>query len=107
MANYKEQTASAVKWQRANQVTVSNPFGQVPNIVFYEEEVVQIDGNVIKRDAGTISESFFDPTKTFDLIHPETGAVMGTATYQDLYILLSSLYFALATARDNKIAGVV
>ena len=42
-----------------------------------------------------------DSTKTFDVMHPITGAVISTATYQDVYVLLSSLYLSLATARDT------
>jgi hypothetical protein len=101
MPNYKEQTATATAWQRANEVRISNPANGVPNIVFYEEEAINLPSGIITRNVGNLTESFADPTKTFNLLHPVTGDVIGTAAYQDIYVMLFSLYMALADRRDN------
>ena len=102
MANYKEVTVAGAKWVRAWQVNIENKYGQVPKCTFFEETIVEVgDGEpVSKLIPGQIQEMFSDPTTEFNLIHPVTGDVIGTATYQDIYVVLSSLYLDLAAKRD-------
>jgi hypothetical protein len=106
MANYNEetQTGETVSWTRSNKVIVSNEYGQVPYISFFEEQKIKLpDGTIVQGKLDTkrnITESFADPTKPLTLLHPVTGEIIGTATYQDIYIILNSLYIQLAKARD-------
>ena len=102
MPDYKEQTVTGVSWQRCCRVVIDNPVGQIPQAFFYEEEVVNLPSGQVKRHLGQMVESFSDPSKMFDLINPATGDIIGSATYQDLYILLHSLYMSLAHQRDNQ-----
>lgn len=105
MANYKETSVAGSKWTRSWQVVVENKFNKTPSITFFEEQIVDVGDGVPTSTLvqGQLTEKFDDPTKTFNLVHPVTGDVIGTGTYQDLYVLLSSLYLSLATARDTPV----
>lgn len=108
MPNYKESAVAGTKWTRSWQVNIDNKYQQIPTIAFFEEEVVDTgDGTFIsKMLPGALRESFSDPSKSFNLLNPATGNVIGTASYQDLYVILSSLYSALAELRDNPPAVI-
>lgn len=103
MAKYQEQSITGEKWVRSNAVRISNPYQGTPTITFLEEEVSHLsDGRMVNAQLAGIAEPFSDPSKTFPLVNPVTGESLGaTASYQDVYVLLHSLYIALATARDN------
>lgn len=101
MANYKEQTISGLVWQRSNLVQIHNTLNTIPSIMFYEEEVVALPSGPVTKHIGHLTEVFSDPLKEFNLVHPETGDVLGTATYQQIYLMLHSLYMHLAYIRDN------
>ena len=102
MGNYKQDQISG--HQRSCAVKISNPFQGVPTIMFDEEVVVAIDGKpTITQPVGYIPDSMSDPAKMFDLIHPETDEVVGSASYQDIYVMLYSLYRALAAERDEAL----
>ena len=105
MANYKETSVAGTKWTRSWQVVVENKYNQIPNVAFFEEQIVDTgDGSpVSKMVPGSLTEQFTDPSKTFDLIHPVTGAVVGSTSYQDVYVMLSSLYLSLANKRDGVV----
>ena len=101
MSNYKEQALTGSEWQRAYRVTIVNQYGGTPAIVYDEEKLgVLSNGNNINTPAGQLRADMSDPATTFDLIHPETGAVIGTAQYLNLHVLLYSLYLHLAAQRD-------
>lgn len=101
MPNYKQTSGVGEAWTRAYQVIVNNQFGTTPAITFNEEEIVSLGTTSLNKHVSHLNESFSDPSVSFNLIHPVDGSVIGTATYQDLYILLSSLYSNLADKRDN------
>lgn len=102
MANYKETAVTGSKWLRSWQVVIENKFNKIPSVTFFEEQIVDVgDGAPTSTMMpGQLTEKFTDPSKTFNLVHPVTGATIGTASYQDLYVMLSSLYLGLAQARD-------
>lgn len=102
MANYKENTLTATTWQRAKAVTIGNPYNSVPWITFDEEQVINIGADLTFKDAGSVGVSLTNPTDTFDLISPVDGSKLGTASYQDVYVMLSSLYLNLAAKRDSN-----
>ena len=101
MSNYKETQAVGTSWQRAYSVTISNNIGQVPVITFYEQKVIQTDVGLITTSVGQMTEYFSDPLVEFNLLHPETGMILGTSTYQNIYVMLHSLYMHLANKRDT------
>lgn len=119
MSNYKETTVSGDSWQRSFAFLGLNEHGKTPSIAFLEERITMLsDGRKIvdrlhgadiflrtggtARDSKVLRESLTDPQKSFDLINPETGDVVGTATYEDVYLIMFSLYAALCAARDTK-----
>lgn len=108
--NYKQSAVTGETWQRAVRVVVENPYeGGVPAVTFVEEQLINLPGEVITRASGSVSEPFTPANagEVFNLVHPETGAVLGTATYQDVYVMLHSLYLHVAAKRDAEAVVVV
>ena len=109
MSNYKQEVASGESWQRAKEIRVLNPINEFPTIYFDEEQVIQLDtGETIKsaRDpSSTIKETltFDNATTEFPLINPQTGERIpdATSTYQELQVLMHSLYIYMAKRRDG------
>lgn len=63
------------------------------------------DGRTMVVNNTAVEGVFSSPFEEFALIHPETGQVIGAAKYQDLYVLISSLYLHLAGKRDYDMAN--
>lgn len=100
--NYKETTVTGASWVRANSVTVHNPLGGTGAIRFNEERVIVLGDRKIFEPIGSVQERLTEDkrSKVFDLKHPETLEVVGQATYEQVYLLLHSLYLHLAAERD-------
>lgn len=103
MANYKESNVTGVTWQRCNRIDIRNSYEEPKFAVFIEEEVTDLGNNkIVKVPAGQILADFTDPTTIVNLINPETGdSLNSSVTYQDIYVILHSLYIKLATERDT------
>ena len=103
MANYQESTVTGTTWKRCNKIEIRNPYQGQKLAIFLEEEVTSLtDGRVIQEPSTNIQEPFSDPTKEIVLLNPETGQPLNnTITYQDVYVILYSLYMQLAIARDT------
>lgn len=99
--NYKESSISGTSWVRANKITITNGYNEVPTIHFHEEEVAEVNGSVYRKELGAMTTEMTDGATTFPLINPMDGSVIGSATYQQLQVMMFSLYFALATKRDT------
>ncbi|MCY1455440.1 hypothetical protein D9M71_725760 [compost metagenome] len=94
---------------RCKYIGIDNPrpLLGVPSVTFAEERVLLVEGEEVHRPLGNLVEPF-TPEKTseaFDLIHPESGAVLGSMTYQELYVALASAYLHVATKRDQALAA--
>lgn len=105
--NYKETktpiTGETATWVRANQVFISNEFNQIPSIRFQEEMITLYpDNQTVKKPLTAITEKMTDATHEFDLIMPDTGAVVDKMTYGELQMALYSLYLHLAAKRDEE-----
>lgn len=104
---YKEETVAV--YTRASDIVINNPLpssGVAPNIRFNEELAVkEPDGTVRQMNgyAGMCSLEMTDDnaTASFPLIHPELDVEIGEATYQDLQVMLYSLYIHVTDLRDN------
>lgn len=102
---YREEEAKV--YTRASDILINNPLpesGLVPQIRFNEEFVVTRGEESIPQ--GPSGACFLQLTPEtagteFNLLHPVTDEVIGTATYQDLQVLLYSLYLHAAELRDN------
>lgn len=103
--DYREQTAEGrVKsWRRAYSVQIVNAHGQIPRIIFHEEDRTALpDGRSMVTNNTSCEDTFTDPNAEFPIIHHETGEKLGTATHGTVYTLLFSLYMATASKRDNR-----
>lgn len=103
--DYQEKTTSGEikSWQRSHSVSIINKLGTTPMIMFNEEVATILpDESISTKEVGNVSDSMTDPAKTFNLINPIDGAVIGEMTYQELYVALSSLYLNLALERDAQ-----
>ena len=108
MPKYNETNVTGESWIRSNKVICLNEYNTTPSIFFQEEELFNFsDGKVIKNPYSpmnpvAINLTYENATTEFELIDPVTELPTGnTATYQDLHVLIHSLYFHLASIRDK------
>ena len=85
MPDYKETTVSGTAWQRAFRVSIDNAYGATPSIVFEEEKITNLAGELVRQPAGTLS-------RAFDALNTNHVA---------LYEMLNNLYIELREERDN------
>ncbi len=109
--NYLQTSTTVTAWRRAGSIRIVNPLpGQgTPSIVFEEQDVVELSANnynVTMAPSGPAGVGIsFDPTQTFDLINPEDGTVIGTASHAEFQVMLYSLYLNAAKTRDDAAAA--
>ena len=104
MADYKQTTVTGTSWKRARNLTIYNMLGGTPSIAITEEEAFILSGRVVLGSDSTFLNADFNPTESFHIINPITGEDTGTtATHQDIYVMLHSLYTDLATKRDTSV----
>jgi len=104
MAEYKESTVSGTSYQRGRSMYFENPRNKTPSILVREETVNILQDKIITEPAGEILKSVDDLSVVFNLRNPLTNEIIEgqTATYQDIYVMLYSLYWHLAEERDIK-----
>lgn len=103
MQNYKETEVSGTSYVRAREVVVSNVLDGYKGIMYVEEEVSILGSKIMRENVGAIHQEFTadNASTEFPLLNPITNEPTGeTATFQDVYVLLFSLYYHLATQRD-------
>ncbi len=103
MPNYKETNVTGTGYVRACEVTVSNVLGGYKGIMFCEEEVSIFGNKIMRENIGAIHQEFTaeNASTEFPLLNPVTNEPIGaTATFQDVYVILFSLYYHLAAQRD-------
>lgn len=104
MPNYKETDISGSQYQRAKLIQISNEKDKVPFITFVEEKLTILPDKVFHEDVGQINDQFV-PGKVINLIDPETDEPLDSAVaYEEIYVILYSLYKQLANARDSAVA---
>lgn len=102
MSKYKQTNILGESYIRADQIIIHNRLGKAPEIIFAEEQVMNIGDEQIHRAVSNCSDSMTaeNSSEEFNLINPETGDVIGTSTYQQFAVMLHSLYFHVAGKRD-------
>ena len=106
-SNYQESQVSGTTWRRARRVVIDNPFQGQPQVIFAEEKIAMLDGEVIKSALGTLTLDF-DPEKTIDLLNPQTGEPVGASmNYGEIYAIIFSAYMAAANERDNPPQAII
>lgn len=105
MADYKESNVSGsmTQWQRCRQITIQNPYNDIPNVRF-EEEVIKVlpDGTQIKENAGLGILKEFDPSLVIQIRNPATWELTEqTVTMGEIMAMVGSVYWHFAMERDN------
>ena len=93
-----EVTVTTTRFDRAYKVTVNYPNQGVPTIRYDLERIERTNGDDKSLGVvGHFEESLMPANKetTFNLIN-EAGDVLGTATYEQVQLMLYSLFFHLA-----------
>ena len=101
--NYKQTTVSGTSYVRAREVTITNLLDGYKGIMYSEEEVSVLGSKVMRENIGAIHQEFTaeNAATEFPLLDPITNEPIGsTATFQDVYVLLFSLYYHMAAQRD-------
>lgn len=104
MANYYSDTSvECQKRRRAKQIIINNNLDTFPTVDYVEEDLVSIDGDLHKINAGTLTVVIDDKSKSFPILDPNTNeAIIGKSmTYGEAYMVLYSAYFFAAIQRDN------
>ena len=104
---YKEETVAV--YTRASDIIINNPLpssGLPPAIRFNEERAVVGPDGVPVSMSGLVGVCGMDLTidngnNKFPLLHPETDAVIGEASYLDVSVMLYSLYAHATHLRDT------
>jgi hypothetical protein len=107
MPEYKESSIAGTSYQRGRSLYFENPKGGTPSLLIREEVVTNLGDREITEHVSEIRKVVDDMSVVFDLRDPTTNELIegATATYQDLYVLLFSLYWSLALARDEEAAN--
>ena len=86
------------KWKRANAISIQNHLNVVPSISFNQEIIASFDDGTSAsiESAGMLTEHFINTAEAFNLLNPLDGTIIGTSTYQDVYVMLASLYAHIA-----------
>ena len=93
-----EVTITTTEFDRAYRITVNYPNKGIPSIRYDLERVERKNGNDKSLGVtGHFEEKLLPGNKntTFNLIN-EAGDVLGTATYEQVQLMLYSLFFHLA-----------
>lgn len=108
MPNYKETNIQGTSWLRASRITIKNPKNEIPHLYITEEKVINTQEGEILTNCGELFEMFTpsNANTQFNLLNSSSGEITGTATYQDVYEMLYSVYIHLATIRDTPIVEV-
>lgn len=101
MPDYKETSVNGTQWQRCSSVIIDNAYQRNPQIMFQEERLTNVNGEIFQQGAGGINVPF-DPLKVINLLDPATGQPTGqTMTFGEMYMAMWSLYMQEAVARDG------
>lgn len=104
MADYNEKIISGqyTEYQRSNKIIVTNDLGSIPEITFMEQIVGTLpDGSKVTPRNTKCVDQLMNPAESFNLLNPIDDSIIGSLTYQDVYITLYSLYRHVAAKRDN------
>ncbi|CAB4136579.1 hypothetical protein UFOVP306_32 [uncultured Caudovirales phage] len=102
MANYNETSVAGNIWTRCSSVHIVNNYGATPQIIFGEQQLIELNNlPSMVTSGGTSCSASFDASANIAMLDPATGNATGqTVTQQELYNILYSLYIATAKARD-------
>jgi hypothetical protein len=104
--DYRQSTVAGTSYQRGRSLYFENPKGSNPSLLIREERITVLADREIAEPAGEILRTITPEmmATTFQLRNPTDNEPIpnGTFTYQDLYVVLFSLYWHLAEERDAE-----
>lgn len=104
MSNYQQTTVSGESWVRAKRIVIENPLGEISEVKFVEEKIVNADSTVFKKDLGVLNVESTDDnmSQEIPILDPSTGeTTTQVVTYAEVYNILKSAYLHFAGLRDN------
>ena len=110
MANEYQQTdVQGTTHKRGRSITFENPYNAIPSVYVAEERVIDLGDKKITESSGAIIKNIYPEllNTEFPLLNPLNNEPLGpNASYQQLYVMLFSLYWHLAQERDNQIKEI-
>lgn len=102
---YNKQAAIGDTWKRASSIIIYNDYGQVPRVMFAEEQIVEVDGGIFRRPAGELmmvidNSNLFEE---FEVLNPDGTPSGQIASVAQLAALLTSSYVHFADKRDEEV----
>jgi len=90
-------TVDKTRYERAHKVELHNPLGRTPRIVFRTSWVERdnITGEETQKEMCRTLEELYNSQEVFDLVGSD-----GSATYEQVFGLLYSLFFHVANKAD-------
>lgn len=102
MGDYKSTEIVGTSYKRGKKLTFFNSLGAIPALQIEEETVYNLNETPLTVPAGLIIKEILDLSIEFQMLDPTTSEPTGsTKTYFDIYNILYSLYWHLATERDR------
>lgn len=101
---YKKTTiGDATTYVRPFQTVSNGPLVGLNSLTIFEEKVIVLPdaSSVVVPLDTVVMATITDPTESFNVVNPATGAVIGTKTLAELKIEMYSLYLHLAAQRDE------
>ena len=108
MPKYNESRVRDVEvystYEYAHRVELLNPLNGVPKVIFHTSWVeVDSEGNEEQKEYKRTLQETYLSNEVFDVIHPDTGEVVGQADYNTLLGLVYSLFFHTAAKEDADV----
>ena len=104
MSNYNQSNiTNGSVYTRSYHISLEDPLSGIPSVSFNEENVIEAGTATYTSPTGNppISVQMTDPSVVFNLINPQDGTtVLGQCTYEQVYVMIYSLYLSLAQMRD-------
>ena len=102
--DYQFKEITGESWVRSYELICNNRLGTLRTATFREEQAVNVGDSTMTQALGQVTETFDEgnATEAVDLVHPDTGVVLGQTTYEQVQLVLHSMYLHMAKKRDNR-----
>lgn len=91
-------------WQRCPSFNGTNILGEIPDLSFQEEVIINVDGvqhHLPSTDQGLYTK-LTDPSKILQLVNPMDDSLLGETTFGMFQVYMYSMYKCLVAERDNQ-----
>ena len=108
MPKYNERTVTTsvdtTHYEYAHRVELLNPLNGAPKVVFHTSWVgVDSEGNEEQKEYSRTLQETYTGNEVYDVIHPDTGEVVGAADYDTVLAMIYSLFFHAAAKEDADV----